>query len=222
MEKVWTKNDNECQIPEVFFHFKLLRFLYSYNLPKIPLSRLKASLLWMMCPILLKYLCRSYYRCTHKHDQGCPAIKQVQRIQEDPPLYRTTYYGHHNCKGSFNPEIVLEPASSSGSSILLSFNNNLPSKEEHPFPSSLFASTKQETMEVIPDDNIAHNQLSSSDYLLLCDYELDFNYSKHVTMLSSTDSVEFGNVYGRFGFWWLGMFLSTKFISEGKALVASS
>ncbi|RDX59658.1 putative WRKY transcription factor 70, partial [Mucuna pruriens] len=41
-----------------------------------------------------KYI-RSYYRCTYKNDQGCQAIKQVQRIQDDPPLYRTTYYGHH-------------------------------------------------------------------------------------------------------------------------------
>ncbi|RDX62837.1 putative WRKY transcription factor 70, partial [Mucuna pruriens] len=134
-----------------------------------------------------KYL-RSYYRCTHKYDEGCPAIKQVQRIQEDPPLYRTTYYGRHNCKSSLSPEIITEPASSSGSSIFLSFSNSFPSKEEYPF-----SSTKQETMEMILDDHIVHNQLPSSDYLMLCDYELDFNYSRHVTMLSSTESVQFDN-----------------------------
>ncbi|XVF29724.1 hypothetical protein REPUB_Repub15cG0147000 [Reevesia pubescens] len=41
---------------------------------------------------------RNYYRCTHKIDQGCQATKQVQKIEDDPPKYRTTYYGHHTCK----------------------------------------------------------------------------------------------------------------------------
>ncbi|XP_061368494.1 OBERON-like protein [Gastrolobium bilobum] len=41
---------------------------------------------------------RNYYRCTHRYDQGCLATKQVQRIQEDPPLHRTTYYGNHTCR----------------------------------------------------------------------------------------------------------------------------
>ncbi|TKY49208.1 WRKY transcription factor 70 [Spatholobus suberectus] len=145
-----------------------------------------------------KYL-RSYYRCTHKYDEGCPAIKQVQRIQEDPPLYRTTYYGHHNCKSSSSPEImIMEPPSSSGSSKVLSFSNTFPSKEEYPFSSSLSSSTKQEPMEVIPEGQSSdHNQLPSSNYLLLCDYELDFNYSRQVTMLSSIDqSIKFDTVYG--------------------------
>ncbi|XP_020209514.1 probable WRKY transcription factor 70 [Cajanus cajan] len=140
-------------------------------------------------------VCRNYYRCTHKYDEGCPAIKQVQRIQEDPPLYRTTYYGHHNCKSSLSPQIMLESASSSDSSMFLSFSNTFPSKEEYPF-STLLSSTKQEPVEVLPDDHIVHNQLPSSDYHLLCDYEFDFNYSRHVTMLSFTESVQFDEVYG--------------------------
>ncbi|RDX78395.1 putative WRKY transcription factor 70, partial [Mucuna pruriens] len=142
-----------------------------------------------------KYL-RNYYRCTHKYDEDCPAIKQVQRIQEDPPLYRTTYYGRHNCKSSLCPEIMLEPASSSDSSMFLSFSNTFPSKEEYPFSSSLSSSTKQEPMEVILADHTVDNQFPSSDYLLLCDCELDFNYSRHVTMLSSTQSVQFDSGSG--------------------------
>ncbi|XP_061346712.1 WRKY DNA-binding transcription factor 70-like [Gastrolobium bilobum] len=146
-----------------------------------------------------KYL-RSYYRCTHKYDEGCEAIKHVQRIQEDPPLYRTTYYGYHTCKSPLNPEIILEPLSSSVSSTLLSFNNNLPSKQEQPFSSPFFASKKQKPTEVVHYDHIAQNQLSSSEDLLLCDYEIYFDYSRHVTMLSSTESVEFDNFYEQFGF----------------------
>ncbi|XP_061346964.1 WRKY DNA-binding transcription factor 70-like [Gastrolobium bilobum] len=146
-----------------------------------------------------KYL-RSYYRCTHKYDEGCEAIKHVQRIQKDPPLYRTTYYGYHTCKSPLNPEIILEPVSSSGSSTLLSFNNSLPSKQEHPFSSPFFASKQQKPMEVVHYDHIAQNQLASSEDLLLCDYEIYYDYSRHVTMLSSTEFVEFDNVYEQFGF----------------------
>ena len=138
--------------------------------------------------IWLKYVSRSYYRCSYKNEQDCEAIKQVQRIQEDPPLYRTTYNGHHTCGSCLNPELQLEPASSFESSALLCFNNNIPSKEVQPLSSSVSSSTKQEPVEVIPDDHIAQKQLSSSnDVNLLCDYELDFNYSRHVTMLSSTN-----------------------------------
>ncbi|KAL7114864.1 hypothetical protein ACP275_04G148700 [Erythranthe tilingii] len=39
---------------------------------------------------------RSYFKCTHKI--GCRARKHVQKIQDDPPLFRTTYEGQHSCK----------------------------------------------------------------------------------------------------------------------------
>ncbi|KAM0900251.1 hypothetical protein ACQ4PT_020762 [Festuca glaucescens] len=40
---------------------------------------------------------RAYYRCTHRKTQGCAAIKQVQRADEDPTLYDVTYHGTHTC-----------------------------------------------------------------------------------------------------------------------------
>ncbi|KAL1559365.1 WRKY transcription factor [Salvia divinorum] len=40
---------------------------------------------------------RSYFRCTHKQD-GCKALKQVQRIKGDEIIYQTTYFIHHTCK----------------------------------------------------------------------------------------------------------------------------
>ncbi|KAI4318939.1 hypothetical protein MLD38_032592 [Melastoma candidum] len=52
---------------------------------------------------------RSYYRCTHKPDQNCQAVKQVQQISEDPPFYRTTYYGHHTCKNASDPNRFILP-----------------------------------------------------------------------------------------------------------------
>ncbi|XP_038980294.1 WRKY DNA-binding transcription factor 70-like isoform X1 [Phoenix dactylifera] len=42
---------------------------------------------------------RSYYRCTHRDDQGCPAAKLVQQKDcNDPPMYVVTYIRHHACK----------------------------------------------------------------------------------------------------------------------------
>jgi hypothetical protein len=128
-------------------------------------------------------------------------MKQVQRIQEDPPLYRTTYYGHHNCKTSLSTSDVtlLEPNNTS--SMIINFNDSFQTKEQFPsFSSSSFSkSTKQEPIDqgINPYHNhIAQNQLISSDYYpLSCDYELEFDYLRHATMLSSTQSVEFHDVY---------------------------
>ncbi|CAA7033357.1 unnamed protein product [Microthlaspi erraticum] len=41
---------------------------------------------------------RSYYKCAYTKDQNCEAKKQVQQIQHSPPLYSTTYFGHHTCQ----------------------------------------------------------------------------------------------------------------------------
>lgn len=40
---------------------------------------------------------RAYYRCTHKHLQGCLAKKQVQRSEEDPSIFNIMYQGTHTC-----------------------------------------------------------------------------------------------------------------------------
>ncbi|KAL6655837.1 hypothetical protein ACP70R_006663 [Stipagrostis hirtigluma subsp. patula] len=40
---------------------------------------------------------RSYYRCKHRHSQGCVATKQVQRTDDDPTLFDVTYHGRHTC-----------------------------------------------------------------------------------------------------------------------------
>ncbi|CAK9146365.1 unnamed protein product [Ilex paraguariensis] len=40
---------------------------------------------------------RAYYRCTHRHAQGCLAIKQVQRSDADPFIFDITCMGRHTC-----------------------------------------------------------------------------------------------------------------------------
>ncbi|CAA0836193.1 Probable WRKY transcription factor 70 [Striga hermonthica] len=59
---------------------------------------------------------RNYFRCTHKFDQGCRASKQVQKIQDDPPLYRTTYQDQHTCT-----YIAFKLSSEQDSSIIWNF-----------------------------------------------------------------------------------------------------
>ncbi|WJX67721.1 hypothetical protein P8452_52165 [Trifolium repens] len=128
---------------------------------------------------------RSYYRCTHMYDQHCEAMKHVQQTQNNPPLYRTTYYGHHTCKSNFQSNINFEPILSSDSSII-SFDNNILDNQEHPFRSSpslpLLASVKGDPKEVIYDDPFTPNQLCSSENLQLCDFDVYFDYLKHATM----------------------------------------
>ncbi|KAJ8898867.1 hypothetical protein K2173_008176 [Erythroxylum novogranatense] len=78
--------------------------------------------------ILKSKYSRNYFRCTHKYEQGCQAIKHVQRIDDEPPLYRTTYYGHHTCKPLLKPSEVVLDVIESESSKLLSFTNHFPTK----------------------------------------------------------------------------------------------
>ncbi|KAE8807530.1 WRKY transcription factor 26 [Hordeum vulgare] len=40
---------------------------------------------------------RAYFRCTHRHSQGCQATKQVQRAHADPLLFDVVYHGAHTC-----------------------------------------------------------------------------------------------------------------------------
>ncbi|XP_022734203.1 probable WRKY transcription factor 70 [Durio zibethinus] len=126
---------------------------------------------------------RNYYRCTHKFDQGCQAIKQVQMIEDDPPKYRTTYYGHHTCKNQLNASPFVLDSTSDDSSILLSFaNNHLTNKHDNPFFSS-FSSVKQESKE---DHDITYNP-----YLLSPDHLTTFEPSAQMTMLPAdhTDAI---------------------------------
>ncbi|KAI9180511.1 hypothetical protein LWI28_005517 [Acer negundo] len=56
---------------------------------------------------------RGYYRCTHRHAQGCLATKQVQRSDEDPSIFEVTYRGRHTCSQNSQLAAVAVMASSS-------------------------------------------------------------------------------------------------------------
>ncbi|XP_058767912.1 WRKY DNA-binding transcription factor 70-like [Vicia villosa] len=123
---------------------------------------------------------RNYYRCTHKYDQRCLTTKQVERIQQKPPLYKTTYYGHHTCGNLPNPHIIHDP-SDTNSSVLLSFNNTfpVPTKQDCPFLSSSSPSSHDlVNNDILLDDN---------NCMLFTDTSFDdSNSTSHVPTLPST------------------------------------
>ncbi|OIW18811.1 hypothetical protein TanjilG_25254 [Lupinus angustifolius] len=134
-------------------------------------------------PILNAKYSRNYYRCSHKLDQGCKATKQVQRVQEKPPLYKTIYCGHHTCKDQLNHEIILDNTSPSDSSIfLISFDNT---KQDCPFLSSSFPSSS-----MIKRDECNREEFipmsSFDDYLISPQPTLDAS-QMHVTQSSTLE-----------------------------------
>ena len=63
----------------------LFFFLFSQKKKRFRGSRAKSKIF------------RDYYRCTHRHSQGCAATKQVQRTDEDPTFFDVMYLGDHTC-----------------------------------------------------------------------------------------------------------------------------
>ncbi|KAF0907538.1 hypothetical protein E2562_018353 [Oryza meyeriana var. granulata] len=67
---------------------------------------------------------RSYYRCTHKPDQGCMATKQVQTSEFNPSEFVIRYYGEHTCRDpSTIPFIVQGEAPMADYANLISFGS---------------------------------------------------------------------------------------------------
>ncbi|CAD5167954.1 unnamed protein product [Musa acuminata subsp. malaccensis] len=90
---------------------------------------------------------RSYFRCTHKFDQGCMAVRQVQRSEEDPSTYLITYLGEHTCR---DPAMAPQLFSTSdvNNTCLLSFGaSRHRAEKEAQVPASPFTSRKQESDE---------------------------------------------------------------------------
>ncbi|KAJ8472086.1 hypothetical protein OPV22_026429 [Ensete ventricosum] len=90
---------------------------------------------------------RSYFRCTHKFDQGCMAVRQVQRSEADPSTYLITYLGEHTCR---DPAMAPQLFSTSdvNNTFLLSFGaSRHRAEEEAQGLASPFPSHKQESDE---------------------------------------------------------------------------
>ncbi|XP_039797241.1 WRKY transcription factor 55-like [Panicum virgatum] len=53
---------------------------------------------------------RSYFRCTHKPDQGCKATRQVQASDDNPSEFVISYYGQHTCRDPSTIPLVIDAA----------------------------------------------------------------------------------------------------------------
>ncbi|XP_068340600.1 probable WRKY transcription factor 70 [Pyrus communis] len=136
---------------------------------------------------------RSYFRCTHKFDQGCKATKHVQQVQDHPSVLRTTYYGAHTCRDYFKTsDLVLDCTNHRDSSMFISFDNAncLTNKQEHPFFASFASSSvKEELIVKATSDHTltSHdNHWLQSDYLVSPDDLMAFKSSGPVSGFSSS------------------------------------
>ncbi|ONK55038.1 uncharacterized protein A4U43_UnF8320 [Asparagus officinalis] len=78
---------------------------------------------------------RGYYRCTHRNTQGCLAMKQVQRSEDNPSIFNVTYRGTHTCSRKSSPSTVATSSfpllnQHDDRHLLLSFQTNLKVKTE--------------------------------------------------------------------------------------------
>ncbi|KAK3129887.1 hypothetical protein QOZ80_6BG0486120 [Eleusine coracana subsp. coracana] len=74
---------------------------------------------------------RGYYRCTHRHSQGCTATKQVQRSDLDPELFDVIYLGTHTCVHRTSPAAGQPPKPNPDArSFLQNLSANLKVKTE--------------------------------------------------------------------------------------------
>jgi hypothetical protein len=70
------------------------------------------SLFYVLFLSQVVWCCRGYYRCTHRHGQGCLATKLVQRSDEDPNVFEVTYRGRHTCSQSCRNNVASAPLKS--------------------------------------------------------------------------------------------------------------
>ncbi|CAK9323423.1 unnamed protein product [Citrullus colocynthis] len=105
---------------------------------------------------------RNYYRCTHKFDQACQATKQVQRLQDHPPKFRTTYYGHHTCSNFLKASDIVLGSSNFDDScgVLLSFDT--PAAPNFLLPQDAMLVKKEVVIAESRDDEAV---CSPSDYI---------------------------------------------------------
>ncbi|OVA13711.1 DNA-binding WRKY [Macleaya cordata] len=128
---------------------------------------------------------RSYFRCTHKTDQGCQATKQIQKTEDDPPMYRTTYIGQHTCKDTLKaPQLILD--SSPTDTCVLNFQSNYTPKQDFPFPLM-----KQEIKGELANND--KDSAQSSDFLVWPDLPA-FDSSGPTSMWASTSGSDHGDV----------------------------
>ncbi|GJV08608.1 probable WRKY transcription factor 70 [Tanacetum coccineum] len=105
-----------------------------------------------------------YQRCSHKDEKGCQATKQVQKTNDEPPKYVTTYNGHHTCQNlqTASP-IILDTSNRRGdNSFLVNFETRTPTENKHASP-CLISMKQKRPKEDLPSLCLENEQASSSN-----------------------------------------------------------
>ncbi|KAL9310873.1 putative WRKY transcription factor 67 [Arabidopsis thaliana] len=102
---------------------------------------------------------RCYYRCTYAKDQNCNATKRVQKIKDNPPVYRTTYLGKHVCK-------AVAVHDDTYGSTMIRFDQDV---SESIMPQLTTIEHQAITMEENSADHIMNQECDINDYLV--DYD---------------------------------------------------
>lgn len=105
-------------------------------------------------------------------EKGCRATKQVQKTNDEPPKYKTTYNGHHTCKKSHEVSYgISDSLNCSDNSVMLDFKTNtlIENKQVGPF----FHSSKQIPKENFSSLGLSQEQDSSDPFTQLSDVPLE-------------------------------------------------
>ncbi|XP_020210355.1 probable WRKY transcription factor 70 [Cajanus cajan] len=113
---------------------------------------------------------RSYLRCSHKYDQGCKATKQVQRCEENPDMYQTTYIGMHTCNAKPPKATHSTTNSTTWESYLLNSDRDskVPNVHDHHSPS---LTIKREFPKENTSSDVTDHNLDPSLWSELKDFE---------------------------------------------------
>ncbi|RZC77965.1 hypothetical protein C5167_002146 [Papaver somniferum] len=133
---------------------------------------------------------KSYFRCTHKTDQGCKAAKQVQRIgEEEPAMFRVLYIGQHTCNNQLKgPQLFLD--SNPRHTCLLNFESNYYApKVEFPFPASISSAKHEFNGDTEFASHKNRDSVKSSEFAVWNDLSA-FNPSPTTSMMPSTSGSE--------------------------------
>ncbi|XP_027333278.1 probable WRKY transcription factor 70 [Abrus precatorius] len=115
---------------------------------------------------------RSYFRCSHKYDEDCRATKQVQRDQENPDMYRTTYIGCHTCNATPKATNSITDSTTWESYLLKSDpNKKVPNDHDHHNISAPSLTIKQELPKEDTPGDVKDQKLDHSLWSELKDFE---------------------------------------------------
>ncbi|XP_076953646.1 putative WRKY transcription factor 70 [Bidens hawaiensis] len=101
---------------------------------------------------------RCYYRCTYK-DEGCKALKQVQKLEDEPEMFHITYLGSHTCQ-NMKKKTQMFSHSEDLSFFLLNFEGSKTSCS----PSSLSTITNVCITPSLEQEDYSNNHDTSSNY----------------------------------------------------------